>query len=94
MLVNGNLVGIAMFVLAAVFIAAGKFIIGLSDPVVMIVAGATIVTADLILRITNRGKAKWLMGDRTGGYLFFIPVWVFGVAVIAINAINAVIKAK
>ncbi|CAN5372391.1 hypothetical protein BH10ACI2_BH10ACI2_15120 [soil metagenome] len=94
MLVNGNLVGFAMFVFTAAIIVTGKFVFGLPDPLVMIGAGATLFIADMILRIVNRGDQSWLMGARTGGYLFFIPVWTFGVAVVLINAISSLVKTK
>lgn len=35
----------------------------------------------------KNGK-DWLMGKNFGGYLFFAPVWIFGIIVIVINLIN------
>jgi hypothetical protein len=94
MLINGNLVGFGMVVVSALIIALPGCILKLPDLVTMIGVGVVLVAADLIIRLLNRGREKWLMGQRTGGYLFFIPVWIFGMGVIVANIINAVVGLK
>lgn len=93
-MIKGNLIGFGMFVFAAVFVAIGKFVIGLPDTVVMVIAGVVLVCADMGLRIANRGLERWLMGQRTGGYFFFAPVWIFGCVVIVANVFNALAKLR
>lgn len=88
MLIQGNLVGFGMFIISAVFVAIGSLILKLPNPVVMITAGSVLILIDLILRFLKRNNPGWLMGKGFGGYLYFAPVWVFGVIVIIINIIN------
>jgi hypothetical protein len=94
MLINGNLVGFGMVVLSALVIALPGYVLKLPDLVTMTGVGTLLIVADLIVRLLNRGREKWLMGQQTGGYLFFIPVWIFGIGVIAANVINAVVGSK
>lgn len=47
-----------------------------------------LIAADIILRMRSKEKEKWLMGQQTGGYLFFIPVWIFGIVVVVANTAN------
>jgi len=89
MLINGNLVGLAMVVLSALIVALPGYLFRLPNAPLMIGVGAVLIAADLILRLVKRTDAKWLMSSRTGGYLFFIPVWIFGIAVMIVNLINA-----
>jgi len=90
-MVNGNIVGFGMFILAALFILVGRFVIGIPDAGTMILAGLILVGADLGLRLSKRHEARWLMGQSLGGYLFFAPVWIFGIAVVVLNLINSLL---
>ena len=56
--------------------------------------GVLLILVDLILRMRGKEKDKWLMGSQTGGYLFFIPVWIFGIVVVVANLVNVVIGKK
>ena len=94
MLINGNLVGLAMVVFSALIVAFPGYLFKLPNPAVMIGIGVVLITVDLTLRAAKRPDAKWLMSPRTGGYLFFIPVWIFGIAVVIVNVINALILKK
>jgi hypothetical protein len=94
MIINGNLIGFGMFVVAALLIALGKYAIGLHDAVVMTGAGAALVTADLALRLASRARHRFLWKDTTGGYLVFMPVWIFGTAVAVVNLISAFLGKK
>ena len=85
---NGNLIGFGMFILAAIVIALGYFVLKLPDALVMISGGAVLLLADMISRLLKRANQGWIWRKEFGGYLFFAPVWVFGIIVIAVNAIN------
>lgn len=87
-MIQGNLVGFGLFVAAAVVIAFGYFVLKLPDAAVMIAGGATLIVLDLILRLLKKSEKGWLTGKNFGGYLFFAPVWIFGIIVIVINLIN------
>lgn len=88
MFVQGNLLGFAMFVFTGIFVAIGAFVLKFPDWIVMITAGAIITITDLIFRALQRQQKGWLMAKNLGGYLYFIPVWIFGFVVIAINIIS------
>lgn len=94
MLMNGNLVGFGMVVLSALLIALPGYLLKLPNAAVMIGVGVLLAVADIIIRLMNRGNERWLFNSQTGGYLFFIPVWTFGIVVIVANLINALVAMK
>lgn len=77
-----------MFIVAAVVVALGFFVLRLPDPIVMMAAGATLVVVDLAMRLAKMKESGWLMSNKFGGYLYFAPVWIFGVIVVVINVVN------
>jgi hypothetical protein len=87
-MINGNLAGFGMFIVAAVLIAIGSLVLKLPDAPVMIGAGVLLIVADMLLRLTKMKNAGWIWAKEFGGFLFFIPVWIFGIAVVVINVIN------
>lgn len=91
MVMNGNLFGFGMVVLSALLIALPGYLLKLPNAAVMIGVGALLVAADTVIRLMNRGKERWLFNSETGGYLFFVPVWIFGIVVIIANLINALL---
>ena len=94
MIVNGNLIGFAMLIVSALVFVLPAYLLKLPNAPVMIGVGILLIALDLAVRLTVRGKERWLMGNRTGGYLFFIPVWIFGITVIIINVVNALFIKK
>ena len=91
-MIQGNLIGFGMFVIAGIVIAIGHFLLKLPDIAVMISGGIALIVVDLFLRLMKKNNQGWLMGKNFGGYLFFAPVWIFGIIVIGINVINFFIK--
>ncbi|MBX7170010.1 MAG: hypothetical protein K1X72_03560 [Pyrinomonadaceae bacterium] len=87
-MIQGNLLGLLMFVFAGIFVAIGGFLLKFPDWMVMIMAGIILTITDLIFRILQRQQKSWLMAQNLGGYLFFIPVWIFGFVVVLINLIS------
>ncbi len=94
MFVQGNLIGFGMFVVTGLIVVIGWLVLKLPNPVVMISAGATLIIMDLIFRFLRRSEKGWLMGKGFGGYLYFAPVWIFGIIVIAINLISTFMKSN
>lgn len=91
---NGNLVGFGMVVLTALLIALPGYLLKLPNSTVMIGVGVLLVVADFVIRLLNRERERWLFSSQTGGYLFFMPVWIFGIVVIVVNVINALVGRK
>jgi hypothetical protein len=87
-MINGNLVGFGMFAVAAVLIAIGSYVLKLPDAPVMVAAGVLLIVVDMALRLTKMKNTGWIWGNKFGGFLFFIPVWVFGIGVVVFNIIN------
>lgn len=87
-MIQGNLLGFAMFVFAGIFVAIGGFVLKFPDWIVMITAGLVLTVTDFIFRALQNNKQGWLMAKNIGGYLYFIPVWIFGFIVVAINLIS------
>jgi hypothetical protein len=88
MLIQGNLIGFGMFIIAGIIVVIGHFLLQLPDVFVMIGGGIALIVIDLIARLLKKNEQGWLMGKNFGGYLYFAPVWIFGIIVIAINLIN------
>jgi hypothetical protein len=87
-MINGNLVGFGMFVFAAVIIGIGSLLLKLPNAPVMIAAGAVLIAIDMVLRMTKMKNTGWIWRKEFGGYLFFAPVWIFGIIVVAANVIQ------
>ena len=88
MMIQGNILGFLMFVFSAIFVAIGLFILKLPDWIIMITAGLVLFITDFLFRILQNKQKGWLMAKNIGGYLYFLPVWVFGIVVVAINLIS------
>jgi hypothetical protein len=92
MFVQGNLRGFGIFIISGIVVAIGYFLLKLPDVAVMIAGGITLIAVDLVLRLLKKNEKGWLMSKNFGGYLYFAPVWVFGIIVIIINIINFFVK--
>ncbi|MCW1970061.1 MAG: hypothetical protein KIH69_018270 [Anaerolineae bacterium] len=86
--IRGNMLGIALFVLAAIPALILGFVFKLSDAASMIGVGLFLLVADLLIRAASRSKKGWLFQRELGGYLFFVPVWVLGIIVVIINVVS------
>jgi hypothetical protein len=87
-MVQGNILGLAMYIFAVIFVAIGHFALKLPDVVVMSFAALVITAIDRAFRFFNKSEGNLQMGKESGGYLYFIPAWVLGIAAITINIIN------
>lgn len=87
-MIQGNLLGLAMFVFAGIFVAVGAFVLKFPDWIVMITAGLVLTVTDFIFRALQNKEKGWLTAKNIGGYLYFIPVWIFGIVVVGINLIS------
>lgn len=86
--IRGNMLGIALFVLAAIPALILGFVLKLSDAATMIGVGLFLLVVDLLIRAASRSKKGWLFQRELGGYLFFVPVWVLGIIVVVINLVG------
>jgi hypothetical protein len=87
-MIQGNFLGFAMFIFAGIFVAVGAFVLNFPDWIVMISAGLVLSITDFIFRVLQNKKRGWLTAKNIGGYLYFIPVWIFGIFVVGINLIS------
>lgn len=88
MFIQGNKLGLLMFVVCGLVAVAGGFILKLPEVVTMVGVGLALTLMDLVVRLRSRAEAGWLMSRTVGGYLYFIPAWIGGLVVIAINIIS------
>lgn len=86
--IRGNWLGMGMFVLSALV----GVVLGLGlrwrDPATMIGVGVSLIVMDLAVRVALRKGPRWLVARDSGGYFFFVPVWVLGCIVAAINLVS------
>lgn len=91
MIIQGNKLGLLMFVICGL-VAGAALVLKLPNVVGMVGVGLTLLLMDMIIRLRQRSSVptnhNWLTTKEIGGYLYFIPAWVGGVVVIAINVIN------
>ena len=78
-----------MFVAGGAVAGVGALLLKLPDALTMMAVGLTLITADLVIRFRSRPETGWLTAKTLGGYLFFIPVWGFGIIVVLVNIVNA-----
>ena len=88
MFIQGNMLGLLMFVTCGLVAIAGGFLLKLPDVVTMIGVGLALMLMDIVVRFRSRALPKWLTSKEVGGYLYFIPAWIGGIVVIAINIIS------
>ncbi len=88
MFIQGNKLGLLMFVICGLVAGGGGFLLKLPDVVTMIGVGLALFLMDIIVRFRSHGFPNWLMSKEVGGYLYFIPAWIGGIVVIAINIIS------
>lgn len=87
---QGNVLGLIMFVAVSPIALIGGFFLKLPDPIVMSCVGIALIIFDLVIRLRDRPKEGWLFEKQFGGYLFFAPVWIFGIFVVILNVIKAI----
>jgi hypothetical protein len=85
---RGNVLGVIMFIIGGVIAGIGGLVFKLGDAPIMIMVGVALFLMDMVIRLRVRTQPGWLMSKQMGGYFFFIPVWLLGLFVIAINIIN------
>ncbi len=85
--VRGNWLGLGMFAVGGIVAGIGGFFLKLGDVITMVTVGAVLVILDLAFRLTAIGKPNWIFGKQTGGFVLFVPVWVLGIFVIALNVL-------
>ena len=88
MFIQGNMLGLLMFVTCGLVAIAGGFILKLPEIVTMIGIGSALMLMDIVVRLRSRSLPNWLMSKEVGGYLYFIPAWIGGIVVIIINIIS------
>ena len=76
-----------MFVTCGLVVIA-SLILRLPDMVGMVGVGFALFLMDIIVRLRSRILPGWLFSKEIGGYLYFIPAWIGGLVVIAINLIS------
>ncbi|MCL4256032.1 MAG: hypothetical protein KJ043_19910 [Anaerolineae bacterium] len=87
--IYGNGLGMLMVVISASHALVGGLFMRLPDPIVMGFLGLALVAMDTVIRIRNRKQSGWIYKRELGGYLYFFPVWIFGIFVIILNIVNA-----
>jgi hypothetical protein len=87
-MIQGNLLGFFMFIFSGIFVILGYYVLKFPDWIVLITAGLVLTAADLVFRLLKTAQKGWLYKKEFGGYLYFMPVWTFGIAVVLINIIS------
>lgn len=87
LMINGNLTGFGMFIIAGVLIAIGSFVLKLPDRPVMIAGGGLLMIVDLVVRLAKAKNDGWMWRKEFGGVLLFMPVWIFGFVVLFVNLV-------
>jgi hypothetical protein len=87
--IRGNWLGLGMFVASGIIALIGGFFLKLSDVITMISVGIFLTVLDLAFRLIINKQENKLFGKETGGFFFFVPVWILGIIVVIINIVNA-----
>lgn len=87
--IRGNWLGLGMFVVSGIVALLGGLFLKLSDAITMISVGISLIIMDLAFRLLINKKENRFFGKETGGFFFFVPVWILGMIVVIINIVNA-----
>jgi hypothetical protein len=87
-MIQGNLLGFFMFIFSGIFVVIGYYVLKLPDWIVLITAGLVLTATDLVFRLLKNAQKGWLYKKELGGYLYFMPVWAFGIVAVLINGIS------
>jgi hypothetical protein len=87
-MIQGNLLGFFMFIFSGIFVVIGYYVLKFPDWIVLITAGLVLTATDLVFRILKTAQKGWLYKKELGGYLYFMPVWAFGIVAVLINIIS------
>lgn len=88
--IRGNWLGLIMFAASGIVALIGGFFLKLGDAKTMTAVGAALVIMDLAFRIFASREGNRFFGKNTGGYFFFIPVWLLGLLVFGGNLLRVV----
>lgn len=86
-MIRGNGWGIAMVVVGGVLGGMGSYFLKLKDSQALIILGAAWVLMDMIVRLRSRYQPRWLLNRQAGGFIWHIPVWIFGLIILLINTV-------
>jgi uncharacterized membrane protein len=87
-MIIGNLIGFLMFVIAGIVVAISHFLLKLSDPLTMGLAGLALFVLDFAFRLVRKQDSRWFYANNQGGNLFFLPAWGIGAIVIIANIVR------
>lgn len=86
MALRGNWLGLWMFVFGALVAVVAGFVLKLPDQITMTSVGVSLFVADVGFRAFVGGEGNRAFGRKSGGFFFFLPVWLLGLVVAAANA--------
>ncbi len=86
-MIRGNGWGIAIVVVGGLLGGMSSYFLKLKDPQALIILGTAWVLMDLIVRLRFRYQPRWLLNRQAGGFLWYIPIWVFGLVILVVNMI-------
>ena len=87
-MIRGNGWGIAMTVTGGVVGGMSSYFLKFTDPQALMILGAVWIILDGGLRVSRRGQPRRLFSRQAGGWLWYVPIWVLGVAIMLISAVE------
>lgn len=88
-MIRGNGWGIAIAVTGGLLGGMSSYFLKLTDPQALMILGAAWSVLDAMLRALRRHQPHWLVNPQAGGFVWHIPVWVFGLAIFLVSALVA-----
>lgn len=85
---RGNWLGLIMFVASAPVALIAGYVLKLGDAKTMAAVGVSLIAMDLAFRLFMAREGNRFFGKETGGYFFFVPVWVLGLVVFGGNLLR------
>ena len=89
-MIRGNGWGFAIVVVGGLLGGMSSYFLKLKDAQAMIILGTVWALMDLIVRLRSRYQPRWLLNRQAGGFIWYIPIRVFGLVILLVNTIQAI----
>jgi hypothetical protein len=91
-MIIANPFGALMLLLTIAIMVVAMLVFRINGPFLITIGCIALLVIDLAFRFYRRITDKWLYENVSGGNLFFLPAWSFGLILLIINIVRSRIR--